>query len=340
VTATAALRAAALRRGAGCFPDLARGVALVTGSDRRRWLNGMLSADVGELAVGEGRYALQLSPQGRILADFQVIERGDRFWLDTAADRVGVAIAQLSRYVIADDVALSDASGRFARIGIEGPAAPGLIARLCGGAPSIAADGCVDVELAGQSVAIAAFGWSGEAAYQLFAPAHARAALLAAIARAGGDALVDGDADVLEVLRIEAGIPRMGHELGPEVLPAEVGLVERAVSLTKGCFTGQEIVARMHSRGQPSHRLVGLRFEGDAAPAPGPLARDGKRVGDITSACRSSAGAIGLGLVRLPHDAPGTELRSGDRRVRVVPLPHVGEPRAQVGVDPLPHVPS
>jgi aminomethyltransferase len=325
---TAAGRAAAVRRGAGCFPDLARGVVEVTGGDRRRWLDGMLTADVGALAPGAGRYALLLSPQGRILADFQVIERGDRFWLDTAADRVADAIARLSRYVIADDVALADASGRIARIGIEGRAAPDVIAALCSGTPAIAPDGCADVEVAGYPVAIAAFGWSGEAACQLFAPAEARAALLAAIARAGGDALVTGDTDVLEVLRIEAGIPRMGADLGEDVLPAEAGLLERAVSLTKGCFTGQEIVARMHSRGQPSHRLVGLRFAGDAPPETGKLARDGEPVGEVTSACVSTAGAIGLGFVRLAQAAPGTGLRSGERDVRVVALPHV----------PLPHV--
>ena len=115
----------------------------------------------------------------------------------------------------------------------------------------------------------------------------------------------------------------MGAELGEDVLPAEAGLLERAVSLTKGCFTGQEIVARMHSRGLQSHRLVGLRFAGDAPPEPGPLATDARPVGVVTSACVSVAGAIGLGFVRPPHDAPGTELRSGERRVRVVALPHV-----------------
>lgn len=323
MTATTADRAAAVRRGAGCFPDLARGVIEVTGGDRRRWLNGMLTADVGALPAGAGRYALLLSPQGRILADFQVIERGDRFWLDTAADRVTDAIARLSRYVIADDVALTDATARFTRIGIEGPAAPELLAALCAGAPALAADGCADAVVAGHPVAIAAFGWSGEAARQLFAPPAARAALLAEIARAGGAALVTGDAAVLEVLRIEAGIPRMGAELGEDVLPAEAGLVERAVSLTKGCFTGQEIVARMHARGRSGHRLVGLRFAGDAAPATGLLAADGRTVGAVTSACVSATGAIGMGFVRPPHDAEGTALQSGERSVRVVSLPHV-----------------
>jgi aminomethyltransferase len=287
----------------------------------------MLTADVGALAAGEGRYALMLSPTGRILADFQVIERGDCFWLDTGADRADAALARLTRYVIADDVTLADASDRFARIGIEGRAAPELVAELLGSAPAIARDGCADAFLAGQPVAIAAFGWSGEPAYQMFAPAAARPAVLAAIARAGGDALVAGDAAVLDVLRIEAGIPRMGAELGEDVLPAEAGLVERAVSLTKGCYTGQEIVARLHSRGHVNHRLVGLSFAGEAPPQRGPLAaEDGKPVGEITSACVSAAGAVGLGFVRLPHDEIGTELRAGSRRVRVVALPHVPLP--------------
>ena len=117
------------------------------------------------------------------------------------------------------------------------------------------------VAIAGASVVAGAWGESGEAAYQLFVPAAAADAVARAVAAAAeGAELEVGDADVLEVLRIEAGTPRQGAELGPDVLPAETGLIGRAVSLIKGCYTGQEIVARMESRGTASHRLVGLRF--------------------------------------------------------------------------------
>jgi folate-binding protein YgfZ len=130
---------------------------------------------------------------------------------------------------------------------------------------------------------------------------------------------------VLEVLRIEAGRPRAGAEIGPDTLPAELRLVERAVSFTKGCYTGQEIVARMASRGRVGHLLVGIRFDGDALPAANTPIRIGEaKVGEITSVARSPlAGAIGLGIVRKGFDAPGTLVDAGGCAGRVVELPFV-----------------
>jgi folate-binding protein YgfZ len=169
-------------------------------------------------------------------------------------------------------------------------------------------------------VCVAAFGWSGAPAFQLIAPADAEGALVEALRACATPELplVDGDAEVLEILRIEAGIPRLFHELGPEVLPPEARLVPRAVSLDKGCYTGQEIVARLVSRGAESHRLVALRFSSDPPPAGTELHADGRRVGSVTSSCRSArAGSIGLGFVRRPFDAEGGALVAGDVEVRV-----------------------
>jgi aminomethyltransferase len=325
VSESAADRAAAVRRGVGVFAELRRGILEVTGGDRSRWLNGMISAEVADLAPGasrSGAYALLLSPKGRILADLHVTARESCFWLETDAEQLPGLLARLDRYVIADDVSLTDVSDDFARIGIEGPAAPALVETLVAAPLSLAPEAWAEAEVAGATLAIAAWGWSGERAFQLFVPAHARAAVLAAIEAAAGVGLVHGDADTLEVLRIEAGVPRVGAELDEEVFPAEAGLIERAVSLTKGCFTGQEIVARLESRGQVNHRLVALRFEGEGSPEVGATLtlEDGKPIGEVTSVCLSSLGAIGLGYARLPHDAPGTRLLAGSREVRVAAL--------------------
>ena len=133
----------------------------------------------------------------------------------------------------------------------------------------------------------------------------------------------------LEVLRIEAGRPRFGAELGEETLPAEVRLGESAVSFTKGCYTGQEVVARMASRGRVGHLLVGLALEAGDAPLPAPgtqLRREGTAVGEVTSSARSpEAGPIALGFVRAAHAGPGArlELASGGE-ARIVELPIVG----------------
>jgi folate-binding protein YgfZ len=327
VSLSAAEQAAAVRRSAGWFRLRERALIEVSGGDRVRWLNGMLSNDVARLEPGAARsgcYALLLTPKGRIAADLHVLQRGDVFWLELAADAAARVRARLEKYIIADDVRLADRSPDFARFGLEGPRAAEVVAPWLGDAAAPAPDSWCDATLGGLRVVLAAFGWSGGPGYQLIVPAQAAdtaaAALDAAVRASGGG---EGDAQVLEVLRIEAGIPRLGAELDEEVLPAEAHLTERAVSFEKGCYTGQEIVARLDARGHVQHVLVGLRFASDALPEPGAeIEADGRRVGEVTSACRSAqAGAIGLGYVRCAQAAADTEVSVCGRPARVVALP-------------------
>jgi folate-binding protein YgfZ len=255
-----------------------------------------------------------------------VLALPDRFLLDTLREAVPAVIARLEKYVIADDVTLADTSAAWARLGLEGPAAPALLAAAAGGAPALEPEAHAALALGGREVRVAAFGFSGEPAFQLFAPPQDReavaAALHAAARRLGAGTLVDADSAVLEVLRVEAGIPALGRELDESVLPAEARL-ESAISTTKGCFTGQEVVTRMRSRGRVNHLLVGLRFAGDAPAAPGTaLLAGGARVGSVTSAVRSARfGAIGLGFVARAQVAPGTALHAGDLPATVSALP-------------------
>jgi folate-binding protein YgfZ len=326
----AAARAARIRRGAGWFDLPGRGSICVRGADRVRWLNGMVSNDVAELAPGSARsgcHALVLTAQGRIVADLHVLAREQEFWLELERSAVPEVLKHLDRYVIADDVALSDTSDAWRRFALEGPGAPALLARATGTAPAIAPDSGGDVAIAGVTAVVSAWGWSGEAAYQIFAPAEAAPSIAAAFAAAGGAQLERGDADALEVLRIEAGTPRIGAELGLDALPAEAGLIGRAVSLRKGCYTGQEIVARMESRGIVSHRLGGLRLDDPDAMPPqtgAPVIAAGASVGIVTSACHSElAGAIALAYVRRAHAEPGLEVAVSDSRAQITLLPFV-----------------
>lgn len=324
----AAQRAAAVRRGVGLFRLRDRALLAVRGADRVRWLDGMLSNDVAQLAPGpirSGCYALLLSPQGRILADFHVLQRGEELWLETARTGFASIRARLERHVIADDVTLVDRSDELARLALEGAAAETLLAQLLGRAPGLAPECGAEFDLGGQRVFAAAFGWSGAPAFQLFVAAQAEAALLARLReRAGPLGLLEGDAEVLEILRIEAGVPALHRELDEQVLPPETGLMARAVSLTKGCYTGQEIVARLVSRGAESHRLVGLRFAADPPAPDAEIRAGGQRIGEVTSSCRSAqAGAIGLGFVRRPWDAPGTQVEVDGSAARVAALPLV-----------------
>ncbi len=327
----AAARAARVRSKAGWFALPERGLVQVRGADRVRWTTGMVSNDVARLAAGHARsgcHALLLTAQGRIVADLHVLARAGELWLELARDALPDVFSRLERYVIADDVALSDVSPGWRRFALEGPRAPDLLARAAGAPVLLARHSGEEVSIAGSRVVACAWGWSGEAAYQLFVPAAASDAVVRAFAAAARDGELEiGDPAVLEVLRIEAGTPQQGAELGQDVLPAETGLVGSAVSLTKGCYTGQEIVARMESRGSASHRLVGLRFDASDAclpPRGAPVLADGQAVGSVTSACHSAlAGAIALGYVRRAHAEPGSEVAIGNARARIAALPFV-----------------
>jgi tRNA-modifying protein YgfZ len=306
LSADTAQRAAAARRGA-CLFRLDRALLEVRGADRVRWLDGMLSNEIARLSPDpqrSGCHAFMLSPQGRILADFDVLDRGDALWLDAETQGFEDVRARLERYVIADDVQLAPRTD-VARLGLEGADAPALLARALNAEIALAPECGGDFTCAGVPIVVAAYGWSGAPAFQLFVPRAHVEPIAASLAGA-----VAGDAAVLEVLRIEAGIPRAPNELGEKVLPPELGPVwmQRSVSAEKGCYTGQEIVARLVSRNAESHRLVSLRFAGDPAPPGSGIRAQGKAVGEVTSSARSTLGAIGLGFVRRPADAVGTEL--------------------------------
>ena len=320
--------AARVRRGAGWFELADRALIEVRGSDRLRWADGMLSNDVKGLAPGtehSGCPALLLTPQGRIVSDLHVMARPDALWLELPSAACAEVLARLEKYIIADDVTLSDASASWRRFALEGPASEKLLARAADAAlPRLFPDGCQETRLGGAPVVVGAWGWSGEAALQLFAPVADAEAVRAAVAGVAGEELVRGDAAVLEVLRVEAGRPRFGAELGPDVLPAEVGLVGHSVSVTKGCYTGQEIVARMEARDAAAHRLVGLRFDGAGGMPGDPVSVDGATSGELTSRCRSeTAGEIGLGFVRRAHAEPGREVRVSEVAAHIAALPFV-----------------
>jgi folate-binding protein YgfZ len=309
----------AVREGAGLFRLPERGVLEVGSGDRVRWLDGMISADVKSLAPGGGAHGLLLTRQGRIVADLHVLARPDACWLELDAAALPGVRERLAGYVIADDVTLTDRRADFARLAVEGPRAAESLAAVGADASDLAPHAWRDVRIAGAAVVAAAYGLSGLAGFQLFAPAGAADAVAAALLATG---LAAAASDTLECLRIAAGVPWLGRELDESVLPAEARL-EGAISTTKGCYTGQEVVTRMRSRGRVGHLLVGLRFEGDSLPARGAEIRGpAGRIGEVTSSVLSpEAGAIGLGFVRAEDAEPGASVRVADADARIAALP-------------------
>ncbi|MFK7897898.1 MAG: folate-binding protein YgfZ [Myxococcota bacterium] len=328
---------AAVRQGVGLFPMDSRGLIEVRGGDRERWLDGMISGDVSALSKGPegaGCYATLLTNRGAIVADLHVGKLRDSFWIESAAGQIANIKEALERFIIADDVELVDRSAEFSAWGIEGPCASVLLERFLGEGADSALPGAdqwceTSFERLGVSAMIAGFGFSGESAFQVRVPASSGEALGEALAGTARDAVEAGllpgfglgDDAALEVLRVEAGIPDLESEL-LGVLPPEARL-EDAIATDKGCYVGQEIVARLRSRGQVNHLLVGLRLSESASlPEAGVELKAGDRkTGRVTSAVVSpTEGAIALGFVRREHAEAGARvvLGSGDGHEAVV----------------------
>ena len=250
------------------------GAIAVSGTDRSAFLQGQLTQDVRGLEPGASRLTAGLTPKGKLLYFGSLVAEADRFLLLLPLDAVAAAVAHLSRYAVFQKATVRDVSADYARFAVYGPGAAGL--RLPDGARTL--PGAWDI------------------AGEILAPRTLRADALAALASAGS---VEMPPETALVLRIEAGRPRVGIDTDASTLPDEVGL-EAAISTTKGCYVGQEIVARLRTYGRVSRRLVGFRFAGEPLP-PGTAFPDprkpGHDLGRVTSSALSPRfGGIGLGF--------------------------------------------
>ncbi len=263
-----------------------RTVVRATGADRVAFLQGMLTNDVATIAPAENRPALLLTIQGRVTADVRVAATDDALLLDVDVRVRDATTAALEKLLVADDVEL--AASPAALLGVEGPGAAALVA-----AASVDARVLRGGELGRDGLVLQV---EPENAVRVWDT------LVAAGARPCG-------MDALEGRRVELAIPRIGLDMDESTLALEVP-VESAVSITKGCYLGQEVVARGTARGHVNRRLVAMRLEGPPPPPGAPLVRDGKEVGKLTSVARAygAGGHAALGFVRKEWWDAGTEL--------------------------------
>ena len=300
-----------LREECGLFDRSERGKLVVEGPEAAEYLQGQLTSDVEGLEPGEGQYAALLDRKGHMQADMRVLRVGpEKLWLDTEPAALEAARRHLQTYKIGRQVEVTDVSGERTIFSLIGPRSAEIA-----GTAVLPQDACEETQIGGAEC-LAAGTADG---LDLIATAAEAERLHGALLSAGA---VEVGPEAAEILRIEAGVPRFGAEMGTETMPAEAGIVERAVSFTKGCYIGQETVARLHYRGRPNRHLRGLRLSAPAAPGE-PLRLDGKEVGRLGGTCVSPAlGPIGLAVVRREAE-PGTELAVGEDGVtaRVVDLP-------------------
>jgi tRNA-modifying protein YgfZ len=300
-----------LREDCGLLDRSTRGKLTAAGAEAAEFLQGQLTNDVEGLAPGEGRYAALLDRKGHIQSDMRVLRSSlEEIWLDTEPEALERTRRHLDTYKIGRDVEIADRTAERAILSLIGPRS----AELAGTA--------VLPEHASQEVRVAiveCLAVGTRAGLDLIAAAADAEPLREALAAAGA---VEVGPEAAEILRIEAGTPRFGAEMNTETMPAEAGIVEEAVDFAKGCYIGQEPVARLHYKGRPNRHLRGLQLS--ALVEPGcPLRLGEKEVGRLGSACVSPAhGPIGLAIVRREAEA-GDELAVGEDGVtaRVVDLP-------------------
>lgn len=298
------------------------------GPDRIRYLNAITTNNVQDLKDGQGTIGLLLNPQGHILAELECYALADRLMVLSHATVCERTAQTLEKYIIMDDVTLQDASGQTGSLALEGPATAALLDQVC----ALKLDAMA--ECAHREVIIGAIpcrlirrshcGLPAAGAQLLTdrekLPALWQILLDAAQRHSGGPA----GYEALNVLRLEGGIPWFSYDFNDSVIPHEAALEISHISYTKGCYTGQEIVERVRSRGHVNRRRVGLLFSQGAAPSAGAkLLADGKEAGQVTSAAFSPARgqAIGMGYVRREHNAVGSQLTWENGTAEVVELP-------------------
>lgn len=355
---------AALRTHAAVFDMPHRATLVITGAERQSFLNRMLTQELKDLKPLMSRRSFWLNRKGRVDADLRVIELADRTLIDVDVLAAQRARTGLEGYIITEDCAITDASDRFRRLAVHGPAAAALLARLSeplsdNSISDIAPGQVVIVRIAGAEVVIDRQDITGEIGLELLVPIEALRAVYEVLSpswadRPGGTGVMPTGPlarrigwHAVNIARIENAWPVYYADFGPDSLPAEAGdrTLNDRVSFKKGCYLGQEVVARMHALGHPKQKLVGLRLDlgphmpTSSASAANPLglpdlpqavtgtalvAADepgAPAVGAVTSSCLSpmlSQAHIALAMVKWSHAAVGTTLwaQLDDRRIK------------------------
>ncbi len=330
---------AALRSGAAVFDLGWRSTIVLTGSDRQRWLNGMVTNNTRDLPPNHGNYSLVLNAQGRIQGDLVAYNRGEYFLVVTETAQAEKLKGIFDKYIIMDDVEVADVSQKLTAIGIAGPKSREILMQGGFAFPDLSPGEIVDLDWHNIGISVArGLGDRGESYEVWFAPDHATAVW---------DALVNAGAtpagyEALEWLRILHGIPRYGVDVTERYLPQETGQ-DRALHFAKGCYLGQEIVERIRSRALLHRGFAGFIVEGPAPAPETPIMAGDKKVGEITSSAEIPVSNLraphlpqsadvgttnpdekktfALGYIRTESSAPGTEVRINEARAIVSALP-------------------
>jgi folate-binding protein YgfZ len=295
----------------------------LTGNDRVRWLNGMVTNNIRDLAVGQGAYAFLLNPQGHILGDLYAYNRGDSIVIDTDHSQIEKVLATFDHYIIMDEVEVVNLTDSITALGIAGPKSREVLAAAGITMPETKPLQIVEAECACGCKCVKCTAVRGDAAYESYelwiAPGEVRKTW---------DALLEHGAtpigsEALEIQRIVFGVPLFGVDLRDRDLPQETEQM-RALNFNKGCYIGQEIVERIRSRGAVHRKFSGFSMESNSGIAAGAkISVADKEVGEITSIASLGGGqpAFALGYIRRELAIPGKDVHIGSIKAEVRELP-------------------
>jgi len=305
----------AVREGGAGLIDLSssRGRIRVSGSEATMFLNGLITNDVKSLAANRWMPAVFPTVQGRVIGAVRVIRGTElEFLIDTEMPSHEAVLKTISRFVLAGDFKVSDVTAETALLTIQGQRAAEILQKIFDQAVSdLPENGIAETTWQNVSVTIIRANHTGEDGFDIVIDSARKAELQQALEDASAQPIGD---DTFEILRVEAGIARFGQDIDETNVVPETNL-DAAISYTKGCYVGQEIIVRIKHRGHPAKKLTGLRFETNQQIEPGAVIRslENEEIGRVTSAVISpKLGSIGLGYVRYEHLAEGTRVIVGD----------------------------
>lgn len=306
-----------------------RASLVVSGADRASYLHGLLTNDVAALKPGQGCYAAYLTPQGRMITDLFVYELGDAMLLTVPRAQKDAVLTKLDQFVFSEDVKLGDASDTFSALAVIGPASGRVLAALVGGNASD-----IDawppyanrrVQFGGRAAVLTRITDAGEPGYDIYVEPDQLDVLRRELKAAG---VAEADPETAEAIRIEAGVPKFNHDMDEETIPLEAGIESRAISFSKGCYVGQEVIIRVLHRGhgRVARKLAGLVLDGESVPpASTPVTAAAREIGEVRSSAMSPALGHPIALAYLHRDflAPGTVVSVSGHSATVTKLPFV-----------------
>ena len=311
----------ALLEGAAVFDMSWQAKLIFSGRDRVRWMNGMVTNNIRDLAAGRGVYCFILTPQGHNQGDLIAYNRGDYLLATTDREQAPKVAATLQRYIIMDQVEVEDISDKLKSIGVAGPTASEILSNAGIAVAQLEAGQVVDLEWSGIGISVARNTHPQMDGYEIWLAGENAEKVWEGLIAAGARPV---GSDALEMYRIVRGVPRYGIDLRERDLPQETGQ-EHALSFTKGCYIGQEIVERIRARGNVHRAFIGFEVEGEP-PQPGTKVRaNDKDVGEITSAARvpfpNGERTVALGYLRREAGTVGAEVQAGEQNATVRALP-------------------